>query len=148
MGRNGGSVAPASVAEIYQLVDNVYSGAPTNYERLTFGFNGFSAFGSDAYIGTEKGGTGANRALILAMGGAEIMRLHTNGNVGIGTATPQATLDVNGYAKLKINSSAPATCNGTTEGSLAYTGTTTHYMCYCDGTSWKQVHSPATACTW
>jgi hypothetical protein len=70
------------------------------------------------------------------------------GKVGVGSSTINATLDVNGYAKLKINSAAPVACGATYEGSIAYTGTTTHYLCFCDGTSWKQAHSPATACTW
>ncbi len=28
------------------------------------------------------------------------------------------------------------------------TGTTTHYLCYCDGTSWKQASAPGSTCTW
>jgi hypothetical protein len=71
-----------------------------------------------------------------------------SGNVGIGTTSPNATLDVNGYAKLKINASAPVTCDATHEGAIAYTGTTTHYLCYCDGTSWKQASAPGSTCTW
>jgi hypothetical protein len=70
------------------------------------------------------------------------------GNVGIGQSSPAATLDVNGYAKLKTNSSQPVACSATYKGSIAYTGGTTNYLCFCDGTSWKQAHSPATACTW
>ena len=80
--------------------------------------------------------------------GGEVLTLLGSGFVGIGTTSPKATLDVNGYAKLKTNSSAPVACSATYKGSIAYTGTTTNYLCFCDGTSWKQAHSPATACTW
>lgn len=72
----------------------------------------------------------------------------SGGNLGIGTTSPAATLDVNGYAKLKVNASPPATCDAAHEGSIAYTGTTTHYLCFCDGTGWQQASAPASACAW
>lgn len=91
--------------------------------------------------------TASNRSNELNIGNL-IYGDTATGVVGIGSATINATLDVNGYAKLKINASAPVTCDATHEGSIAYTGTTTHYLCFCDGTAWEQAHSPATACTW
>jgi len=81
-------------------------------------------------------------------GGARVAPLsiiESTGNVGIGIVTPAATLDVNGFAKLKKNTTAPAICNSTYEGSIALTSAVR--MCVCDGTSWKEVNSP-TACTW
>lgn len=42
-------------------------------------------------------------------------------NVGIGTTTPGATLDITGYFKLKKNSSAPATCTTANDGAIAMT---------------------------
>ena len=77
---------------------------------------------------------------------AERMRIDNNGNVGIGTTSPVATLDVNGFIKMKKNSAAPATCDATTDGSIAMTATRT--LCVCDSTSWKQLTSPASACVW
>lgn len=67
------------------------------------------------------------------------------GNVGIGTNAPEATLDVDGFAKLATNASSPATCAAGTAGSIALTST--HRMCVCDGTSWNEVNS-VTTCTW
>jgi hypothetical protein len=114
-----------------------------------YGFSGFYNGGNvvirNAYYDSSGALNGSAVFITAGVGGVRVM---DTGAVGVGTTTPQATLDVNGYAKLKINSSAPATCDATHEGSLAYTGTTTHYMCFCDGASWKQVHSIATACTW
>lgn len=68
-----------------------------------------------------------------------------DGSLGVGTVTPAATLDVNGYMKLKKNTAAPVTCGGTYDGAIALTSA--RRMCVCDGTSWKEVNS-ATACTW
>ena len=101
-----------------------------------------TAAASGAYLSASVNG------LFFSFGGTERMRISAGGLLGIGTTTPQATLDVNGFAKLKTNTSAPVSCSGTYEGSIAYTGGTTRYLCFCDGTNWKQAHDPATACAW
>ncbi len=76
---------------------------------------------------------------------SEKMRLTTQGELGIGTTMPRATLDVNGYARLRAYSGAPVGCSTSYKGSIALTSSTR--MCVCDGTSWKEVNS-ATGCTW
>jgi hypothetical protein len=68
--------------------------------------------------------------------------------IGIKTNSPQATLDVNGYMRLATNVAQPVACAAGNKGSIAYTGTTTNYLCFCDGTGWMQAHSPGTACAW
>ena len=70
-----------------------------------------------------------------------------SGLIGINSTSPKATLDVNGYLRLATNAVAPA-CAAANKGSIAYTGTTTNYLCLCDGAGWKQVHNPGTACMW
>lgn len=77
---------------------------------------------------------------IQIAGGAAV-----EGRVGIGTINPFATLDVNGYIKLRKNASAPIACSVSYDGSIALTSA--RRMCVCDGTSWTEVNS-ATACTW
>jgi len=108
--------------------------------------------GGSGLPGFALGAAGGSRDTSIYRNGVSQLRTNStllvDGSVGIGTATPLATLDVNGYAKMKINASAPVTCSGTYEGAMAYMGTTTHYLCFCDGTSWKQVSTPASACTW
>lgn len=90
--------------------------------------------------GVKTGGNGAGNVL-LGIDSAGLGR----GNVGVGTTSPQATLDVNGYARLKSYNSAPIICNPTYAGSIAlnsnYTG------CTCNGSSWIKL-SDATACIW
>ncbi len=65
--------------------------------------------------------------------------------VGIGVFPPAATLDVNGYMKLRKNTVAPAACNGTYDGAIALTSA--RRMCVCNGTAWTEVNS-ANACAW
>ena len=71
---------------------------------------------------------------------------YTTGNVGIGTTSPQATLDVNGFARLALNSSAPATCSSSNEGAIALTHL--GQVCVCDTTPAWNVLNTGTACSW
>lgn len=69
------------------------------------------------------------------------------GTVGIGTTTPQATLDVKGYVKLALNSSQPASCSSTNDGSVALTHT--HNTCVCVGASTAWVNTvTSVTCSW
>jgi hypothetical protein len=165
-----GFVTTSVLRMIINATGNVGIGtsSPANYAGLRIvDIRGASA-GSGAIVSVADGTSGNGNArgwlytdgasvqlrsvdvypLAFYASNAEYMRITASGNVGIGTTTPQATLDVNGYSKLKINASAPATCNAGQEGSIAYTGTTTHYLCFCDGTAWEQASTPASACVW
>lgn len=146
-----GTASPARALEVQASGVNGYLrvGNPTNY--LETGFDGsnfrFDVSGSGNILFGYN--SGASRSIGFYPSGTTTsqMVITSSGNVGIGTTTVNATLDVNGYAKLKTNTAAPVACSATYKGSIAMTSTT-NYICYCDGTSWKQIHSPATACTW
>jgi hypothetical protein len=72
--------------------------------------------------------------------------LLVQGNVGIGSSSPAATLDVNGYARLSLNSSAPATCSTSNEGAIALTHLA--QACVCDTTPAWHILNTGTACSW
>lgn len=71
--------------------------------------------------------------------------INSVGNVGVGTTTPTAKLQVNGEIKLGNTSS---TCNASTEGQQRYNATT-KLMEFCNGTSWLNMNgSRRTVCSY
>lgn len=58
---------------------------------------------------------------------------------GIGTATPEATLDIAGEVKFGNTSLA---CSGTTEGAMRYNSTSKELE-YCNGTAWASLYPAA-----
>lgn len=85
--------------------------------------------------GTEYWETGPGNSLHYA-GGA----------VGIGTAAPVATLDINGYARLTPQTSAPFACDASRKGTIAV-ATYLSKICLCNGSEWRFNYSGGT-CAW
>lgn len=84
--------------------------------------------------------------ITLATSGSERVLIDNNGNVGIGTLAPVATLDIDGFARLAANApNPPVACSATSSGSVALTGN--YEMCVCNGLEWNLVNS-ATSCIW
>ncbi|MBV2169606.1 MAG: hypothetical protein KUL82_12950 [Bdellovibrio sp.] len=69
----------------------------------------------------------------LVGGGSAGLSVDGSGNVGIGTATPTAKLEVSGDLKL---SATLVSCTAADEGTMQY-DSTLKVMKFCDGTSWK-----------
>jgi len=100
------------------------------YLRLadTGGTNRFSIRAESTYSTLDNGANTFNyiaNAHIFYRGGSEVMRVHTNNNVGIGTTSPAAKLDVNGGVRIANDASAASSTNvGTlryyTSGSNSY----------------------------
>jgi hypothetical protein len=90
----------------------------------------------------------AANKLALTTSGATAMTITTTGAVGIGTTSPQATLDVSGYTRLAKNSSQPVACSSTNDGAIALTALYT--LCICNGGSstWVQESNGTTTCSW
>ena len=98
---------------------------------------GLSTVGNPLYL-TSDGGGGSNDNVIIYP--------HGIGRVGVGTTNPQAKLDVNGFARLALNTAAPAACDESHVGSIALTHTS--QMCVCDTTSaWHTLNS-SSPCVW
>jgi hypothetical protein len=91
-----------------------------------------------SYLQASNGGNLASTSPIV---------LNPNGgSVGIGNTSPQATLDVSGYGRLALNSSAPATCSSSNEGAIALTHLA--QACVCDTTPAWHILNTSTACSW
>jgi hypothetical protein len=86
--------------------NGINSGSP---QTLVMGVDG-TGFAQTAYLDTQTGGVSATTPLAFRMNGTEYMRVHTNGNVGIGTTNPgaQLTLTSNLYAGGMIQSASAA----------------------------------------
>jgi hypothetical protein len=76
------------------------------------------------------------------------MAILNNGNVGIGTAAPATTLDINGTARLAKNSAQPFACDATHDGAIALTHVYTFCVCNGGSTSWVRTSDGTTACSW
>lgn len=61
--------------------------------------------------------SGSDAVMSLKQGAAEVLKVESNGNVGIGTSTPQSALQVNGYTQLALTAGAPpsADCDDASE---------------------------------
>ena len=79
--------------------------------------------------------------------GYELVNLTRGGNVGIGTPTPQASLDINGTVRLAEFSSQPAVCGPGIDGMIVRTSQYT--LCICNGntTNWVLASDGSTACS-
>ena len=95
------------------------------------------ATGSPATVTISSQGTDTNVSIELLAKGT--------GRVGVGSSSPQATMDIAGYARLSLNSSAPATCSSTNGGALALNHLA--QICVCNGTAWN-FDSTGAACSW
>lgn len=98
-----------------------------------------SAAGTDLPIGA-----GGQTAITVSGGGTAGVPV---GNVGIGTTTPRAKLDVTGEIK---SGNTNLACSAAINGSIRY-NSGTKIMEYCNGTSWMQMGgggSSGSLCGW
>lgn len=101
-------------------------------------------------FGGQEGNDGGN--LVLSQQGTTKVLLSASypsfvaNSLGVGTQTPQATLDVNGFARLTMHTAAPTSCNLQTKGSIALNSQAV--ICACNGTSWIYADRSGMACNW
>lgn len=101
---------------------------------------GYNADGGDLFLKAgAKSGTGALGRVVIAQNG---------GYVGIGTTTPQAKLDINGFMRMSTNTAAPAACTVAINGSIALTSLFTTCACKGATTTWVSTVDGIAACVW
>ncbi len=110
-------------AQIYAVVDTAWSGtsAPT---RLHFA--------------TASGGPTPVDRMVIG----------SNGNIGIGTSAPVATLDINGTVRLAKHAFPPNACDSTVDGQIALTSQYTTCVCKGSTTTWVSTSDGTTSCSW
>lgn len=110
--------------------------------------NVFQVLASPNLDGLKLAAAKTGAPIIFSTNGTdEKMRIMSDGKVGIGTTTPQVTLDVAGQMRLAKLSSAPA-CNTSTDGAIALTSQ--YITCVCKGTpgTWVKTNDGFSTCTW
>ena len=136
-----GGTAPADKLDV---VGRIRAGATSKALILDDGTN--AVFSSTA-------STNGVRLLVDQVATKGIV-IDTAGNVGIGTASPAAKLDVNGTVRLAKNSSqpavcnaSPAVCNASNDASIALTAA--YALCVCkNGTGWVKAADGNATCFW
>lgn len=119
---NSSSQNFAGVAIGYNVPANIRLNAALLVSGATIVSNGALAVGMD---------TSATTGFAQQISGSLLLK-------GVGTGS---------YMQISASAAGitPTTCAGNTEGAVSWSFTN-HYMCVCDGTSWKQVSSIALGC--
>jgi len=66
----------------------------------------------------------------------DAMFIRQDGNVGVGTTSPNAKLEVSSVIK-STPTDSPGTCNSDLEGGMYYDASLNE-PCFCDGSNWRQ----------
>jgi hypothetical protein len=128
-----------------------YNGNTDNMLVFTDTYSGgrYASTGRTWGLGDDTGNTcSAGQFCIYDFtAGALRFSIDPSGNVGIGTASPAAMLDVNGYMHLTKYTAAPATCSASLDGDIALSANYT--LCICkSGTGWVTASTGSTSCAW
>jgi hypothetical protein len=135
--------SPLEITSPFPLIGSMGIGVPWGDFWYDGGTDGYYAIENTSMLDT--GGTGFNRNPGFSGNITHLLYIGNSGNVGVGTESPQATLDVIGFTRLSLNSSAPAACSGLNAGAIALTHTA--HICTCDGSQWN-LDSNGAACAW
>ena len=99
--------------------------------------------GNGALIALEQGSSFNDGSLVFRIRNGpssshEALRLQANGNVGIGTTTPQSSLQVNGYVQLGLTTGAPpaADCDAVAELGRMKVDTAASLLYICMDSGW------------
>jgi hypothetical protein len=150
----GGTFPFQAKAASGNKMTGIYLESPDSTDHVMLKYDGYSVPGT--YFGWlasdgDMRVSGANAVKFATYtSGAYYDRMYISnaGNVGIGTTSPAATLDVNGEVKLKKESAQPYACDATHDGTIALTSG--YRTCVCKGgsTTWVFTSDGTTTCTW
>lgn len=141
--------------------NNTFIGADSGSNSINSGsFNTFIGTGAGAgittgsyntFIGSYNGSDTPNMSNYVIISDGNSTRritIDNTGRTGIGTASPKATLDIEGFARLKKYTAEPVTCGTDTDGAIALNSQYT--LCICKGSSglWVKSSDGALACVW
>ena len=83
---------------------------------------------------------------VLSINAEPRLEIQEGGHVGISTGQPKATLDINGYTRLKKYTSEPIACDLDHDGSIALNSQ--YKLCVCNGSSWVESNDGVSPCNW
>ena len=126
----GGNYSATTIADSSLVVENFLSNGNPTYSELSFRPHGTGSQGRAAITAIQDINARADTDLTFKIdnnntGIAEAMRINNAGNVGIGTTTPGAKLQVNGGAVIGYSTSTAAPSNGLAVNGTVGVGTTT-----------------------
>lgn len=140
----GTPVAPAAV-QANDLIGNIIAGGYDGTEFNSYGAAQISFYAEKAFDASTRD---TSIRFQTAQGATvyERMRIMPNGNVGIGTLQPSATLTVSGTISatnaIQLGQNTIACANGVS-GSIRY-NTTSNTVQFCNGTGWVSLSSGTT----
>jgi len=160
IGHTNTAIGSNSGLNVTTGIENTIIGGNSG-ENLTTGSNntfigkgagaGITTGSYNTIIGPSSGisdGTLSNYVIISDGGNNRRITIDNTGRTGIGTASPKATLDIEGFARLKKYTAEPVTCGTDTDGAIALNSQYT--LCICKGSSglWVKSSDGASACVW
>ena len=132
-----------SQARLHVAYPDVNGMPQDNYTVLLA--SGSGGFTHNLHVDSTGGGALLMTNVLLGGGSITADNYIIGHNLGVGTTSPQATLDINGTARLAKYSSPPLACDAAHDGTIALTHL--YRMCVCNGSSWVQT-SDGAGCSW
>ena len=130
-------------------MDSIFSHTLSRYQSSIGTTNvGTDAFGPTLLVQSISADSPSDDRSVVEfwMNGNSLFEVRENGSIGILESEPKATLDINGYARLKVYSEAPVECDADHDGSISLTSKYT--LCVCKSDNWVHTNDGSSTCEW